>query len=248
MRLVCQQPHYLPWLGYFELLARADAFTFLDDAQWIRQGRQHRTRILLPNDQRLWLTVPVRGHGHRALGLKDMKVDRDQRWARRHWESIRAAYGKAPRFRDQLEPTLRPFFEKAAGLDFLVDVTQESLFAFWEPLGLATELHWASDTPGPETRTERLVSLSRQLGATEYYSILGSTRYLDLSQFRAANVRVRYQHYSPSFPDQPRRPLELSIVDWVAHLPFAEIRARLQPPPSLYPETLEYSPGPGTRA
>ena len=28
------QPSYLPWAGYFNLIAQVDAFVFLDDAQF----------------------------------------------------------------------------------------------------------------------------------------------------------------------------------------------------------------------
>lgn len=235
--LVCQQPHYLPWLGYYELFRRADAFVFLDDVQWTRQGRQHRTRVIDLAGRKHWLTVPVHGHGHRELALKDMRVDTQQAWARRHWETIRACYGAAPYFKSQLEPILRPYFEKAQGLEFLVDVSQESLYAFWEAFGLSTELHWASDTPGSEEKSERLASLCRRLGHDHYYSVLGSTRYLDLALFREWGVRVLWQHFRPSFPGQPLRSLELSVVDWVAHLPLEEVRARLEPlRPLLAPE------------
>jgi hypothetical protein len=74
-------------------------------------------------------------------------------WAGRHWNLIREAYGRAPRFHDQLEPLLRPFFEKAGKERFLTEITQESLWLFWEPLRLRAEIHWASDLPdfGKET-------------------------------------------------------------------------------------------------
>lgn len=239
MRIVCQQPHYLPWLGYFDLFARADQFVFLDTVQWIRQGRQHRTRIMGANGEPLWLTVPIHGHGHREKLLKDMEIDQSRNWARSHWETVRAAYGKAPYFKSQVEPVLRPFFEKAAGHKFLVDVSQDSLWLFWEEFALTPELHWSSDMKEREGPNERILSLCEALGADEYYSSLGSTRYIDLSVFRAAGVRVLWQHFKALFPDDPRRPLDLSVLDWAAHMPFSELRRFLKtgearPPASLY--------------
>jgi hypothetical protein len=40
------QPTYLPYLGYFHLIAEADVFIFLDDVQFARRSWQSRNRIL----------------------------------------------------------------------------------------------------------------------------------------------------------------------------------------------------------
>jgi hypothetical protein len=234
MMLVVQQPHYLPWLGYFDLFTKSDAFVFLDTAQWIRQGRQHRTRILGPRGQPQWLTLPVLGHGHREKMLKDMLVDESQPWARRHWESIKAAYGRAPFFASQVEPLMRPFFEKAAAEKFLIEISQAGLFAFWDAFEISTELHWSSEMKEAPGRTERLLSLCQALGAEEYYSSLGSTRYLDLSLFRAGGVRVRWQHFNAAFPAEVSRPSDLSVLDWMAHFPLEEVKRKLRPPVFSY--------------
>jgi hypothetical protein len=236
MRIVCQQPHYLPWIGYFELFAHAEKFVFLDSVQWIRQGRQHRTKIPSPHGPSRWLTVPIQGHGHREKRLKDILACGHLPWAERHWRLVKETYGRAPRFADQLEPLLRPFFERARKKKFLAEICEEGLWLFWEKLGLQTELHWASDLPGSggapgvaPGKNERLISLCRELGATEYYSTLGSTRYLDLSAFRAAGIRVRWQHFASRFPGEPTRQLDLSILDWVAHHDFSVLREAIGP-------------------
>lgn len=229
MRIVVQQPHYLPWLGYFDLFAKADAFIFLDTVQWIRQGRQHRTKILDANGQPHWLTVPVRGHGHRDKTLKDMQVDSTRPWAKRHWQQIAAAYGHAPRFHDQVEPLLRPFYEKVAQEKFLAEICQESLWLFWEPLGLRTELHWASDLPESSGRQERLVEICQHFHADEYYSSLGSTRYLDLSVFRAAGIRVLWQHFRQFFPGDVTRAADATALDWLAYHDWSELKRALTP-------------------
>jgi len=237
MRVVCQQPHYLPWLGYFELFTRSDAFVFLDNVQWIKQGRQHRTRILRPSGSPAWLSVPVKSKGHRQKTLKEMEVDGN--WTDRHWQIIESTYGNAPRFHDQLEPLLRPYFEKMKKERFLIDICQEGLWLFWEPLGLRAELHWASELPEVPGQNERLIGLCRHLGANEYYSSLGSTRYIDLSLFREAGIRVRWQHFRGSFPDDLLRPSDLSVLDWVAHQDFSLARKALEAPRPLLPFTEE---------
>ena len=41
------QPNFLPWLGYFDKLARADVFVLLDDAQFPKKQGNATNRVRL---------------------------------------------------------------------------------------------------------------------------------------------------------------------------------------------------------
>ncbi|MGZ6484774.1 MAG: WbqC family protein, partial [Bdellovibrionota bacterium] len=214
MRVVCQQPNYFPWLGYFEQIALADAFVFLDDVQWIRQGRQHRARLpafASSKTEKLWLTVPIQGHGHRDRAFREMRIDSTQTWSRSHWQTLLSLYGKAPQFHSQLEPIVRPFLEKAGQFRFLIDLCEASTSLFWEQLRLEATVWHSSHLGVEKKKTERLVEICQILEATEYYSALGSSRYLDPAKFREAGMRVRFQHFRSSAGPDPRRPCDYSI-------------------------------------
>jgi hypothetical protein len=232
MRVVCQQPNYFPWLGYFEQIAAADAFVFLDDVQWIRQGRQHRCRLpSFPSsaENKQWLTVPVHGHGHRERTFRETIIDSAQPWARHHWQTLQSLYGKAPHFKEQLEPLVRPFLENATKHRFLIDLCEASTSLFWEQFRLEATV-WHSSHLGVENKkTARLVEISQILEATEYYSALGSSRYLEPALFRDAGMRVRFQHFRSSAGPDPRRPCDYSVLDWLAIATFDEMRAALGP-------------------
>ena len=60
MVIAILQRMYLPWLGYFEQMAVADLFVFLDDVQYTRKDWRNRNRVKSPNGP-VWMTVPVRG-------------------------------------------------------------------------------------------------------------------------------------------------------------------------------------------
>lgn len=233
MKLVAQQPNYFPWAGYYEQIAAADLFVFLDDVQWIKQGRQHRTRIPYPKnevrEEKNWLTIPVQSEGHREKPLKEMLIDTTRPWAEKHWRQIEAIYREAPYFRSQLEPLLRPFFEKVRNEKFLIDVCQESLWVFWDALELTTELQWSSDVQPKGEKSERLISLCQHFHADVYYSALGATRYIDLAEFRNAGIRVEWQHFRSLLPSDPLRSADFSILDWVALASWEEIRKAIRP-------------------
>ncbi|MEM7600815.1 MAG: WbqC family protein, partial [Verrucomicrobiota bacterium] len=38
--IAISQPTFLPWMGYFNLIAQADIFVFLDDVQYEKQSWQ----------------------------------------------------------------------------------------------------------------------------------------------------------------------------------------------------------------
>src|SRR4051812_6826065 len=43
--LVALQPGYLPWLGYFDLMHKADVFVHYDDVQFDKHGWRNRNRL-----------------------------------------------------------------------------------------------------------------------------------------------------------------------------------------------------------
>jgi hypothetical protein len=99
--------------------------------------------------------------------------------------------------------------------------------ALWEPLRLEAAVWHSSHLEVAAKKTERLVELCQILEATEYYSALGSSRYLEPALFRAAGIRVRFQHFRGFAGPDPRRPSDFSVLDWLAHATFDEIRAAL---------------------
>ena len=83
------QPTYLPYLGYFELIAAADVFVFLDDVQLARRSWQSRNRILTASGE-LMLTVPTK-KAPREARLDAIEIDDGQPWRERHLAAIRHA-------------------------------------------------------------------------------------------------------------------------------------------------------------
>jgi hypothetical protein len=205
---------------------------FLDDVQWIRRGRQHRTRLpafaSAPLD-RHWLTIPVHGKGHRERVFREMEIDHSTAWRRRHWQTLQSLYGRAPHFADQLEPLVRPYLEGAGKFRFLIDACEASTSLLWESFGLDATVWHSSHLEVGTAKSARLVELCQILEATEYYAALGSSRYLDVALFRAAGMRVRFQHFRASAGPDPRRPCDYSVLDWLALSPLDDIRRQLGP-------------------
>src|SRR4029450_8855945 len=93
--LAVLQPGYLPWLGFFDQMRRADVFVYYDDVQYDTHGWGNRNRIKTRQGP-LWLTVPVRHSGLSKPRILDVAIDARTNWARKHVASIRQAYAAAP--------------------------------------------------------------------------------------------------------------------------------------------------------
>ena len=94
MNIVAHQPHFLPWLGYFNKLANADMYVVQDNVQFRKRYFQNRTRIRGQNSDCLWLTVPV--HATRDSMISDVQAH--GRWKNKLLRTISYVYKKAPHF------------------------------------------------------------------------------------------------------------------------------------------------------
>jgi hypothetical protein len=90
------QSCYIPWKGYFDLVAGADEFILYDDRQFTRRDWRNRNRIKTPNGVQ-WLTIPVNVKGKYHQRIDETTIS-DPDWAQRHWKTLVHSYTAAPSF------------------------------------------------------------------------------------------------------------------------------------------------------
>jgi hypothetical protein len=198
VRISIHQSHYLPWLRYFDKIARSDVFVLLDDIQFNRNGWQNRNKVKGPGGSVL-LTVPVLQHFQQSLA--EVACNPSVAWQRKHWRTIEQLYGKAPFF-SRYAPGLQAFYQKSYSR--LVDVNEDMLRWFLAELGIKTRLIVSHDLAVGEIATARLVAMCQQLGAAEYLTgayALGA--YLDPQAFHQAGIGLVMQEWhSPEYVQQ----------------------------------------------
>jgi hypothetical protein len=186
------QTNYIPWKGYFDLIARVDEFVLYDDVQYTRRDWRNRNRIKTAQGP-IWLTIPVRVAGRYLQRIRDVEVE-DTGWADKHWRSIVHHYAAAPAasdFRGSLEELYR-----TAPRRWLTEINEHFLTGICGLLGIRTRFRRSSELDLTGDRSERLVNMCRQLGASTYISGPAASAYLDASRFQAEGIGVAWADYS----------------------------------------------------
>jgi hypothetical protein len=225
--LVVMQPTFFPWAGYFNLMAQADDFVFLDDVQLEKQSWQTRNRLAL-NGQPHWISVPVR-HTHLAQTIAETEVMDQTHWRAKLARGFSMNYARHAHVADAREIVEALLAEPATHLGAL----NEAVIRFVaQRLGLAPRLHRASELGREGQRSDRLISLCRLLGARQYLSPRGSAEYLAEDRFaERAPAALRFQDYQPGAYQQKGASdhiASLSIVDVVANLGWHDARSYVE--------------------
>jgi len=218
------QPTYLPYLGYFHLIAASDVFVFLDDVQFARRSWQSRNRILGAGGE-VMLTVPVQKHD-RDTAVVDIAISEAEAWRDRHLSSIRHAYLKRPFFAETMD-YLETVLTTRGGLAHLNRTIIESAA---RRLGLATEFRNASDLGQPGHRSEHLLAICRAVEATDYLSPVGSRDYMvEDGVFAAAEFPVVFQGFVEVAYPQGSEPFTpyMAFIDAVMNLGWEGTRRLL---------------------
>ena len=202
MIVAVHQPHFLPWLGYLDRMARADLFIVLDHVQFERRNYQNRTRILIEGCAR-WLTVPVvqRSQSERIVDKQiDNRADSGARhWGQNHFLTLRYAYRHAPFF-DLYGAQLREIFD--GRWDSLVEFNQTLLDYLREILDIRTPTVRSSSLGVGGQRSELILNLCESVGADTYLCGMGGCRtYLDCDAFARAGIKMVWQDFHhPRYP------------------------------------------------
>jgi hypothetical protein len=211
MIISVHQPQYIPWLGYFDKIARSDSFVFLDNVQYKEREFQNRNKIRT-KDGSIWLTVPVISKGEGRQNIRDVVIDNEIAWQRKHLGSLRSAYSKAAFFDKYYQ-----YFETILAKDWgnLNDLNIEIIKFVLNELSISTPITFESELKIETMSSQSIVDICKKLGADTYLSGSGGKDYLDEGLFARGNIRLLYQDFKhPEYKQcyQPFMPF-MSIID-----------------------------------
>lgn len=196
MRIAVLQSCYVPWRGFFDLIASVDKFILYDDVQYSKGSWRNRNRLKMADGLR-WITVPVSyqfGQPISSVQISQCTIS----WVGEHLDLLHRALGGAPYLPDVLE-LWREVFDRE--FTHLSELNAAWIRVLCRYLEVQTQVDWSSNYALEGKGTDRLMSLLRQVGATSYLSGPSADAYLDKAQFQDQRIRLLYKRYIyPPYP------------------------------------------------
>ncbi|MBP0582063.1 WbqC family protein [Labrys sp. LIt4] len=188
--VVITQPMLFPWPGFFEQLALADVYVYLDDAQFSKGSFTNRVQVKV-GDQVKWMTIPLAGGGtyKPIMDLDATAAD----WRTTHQSLLKQSLAGASHAQDAID-ILSKSYEREKLCDALIQSIE--LSAAYIGIGKSRKITHSSELDIPGSSWKRVLDIVLSLGGTRYLTGHGAARYMDHEAFEASGVSVEYMDYS----------------------------------------------------
>ena len=209
MRVTINQPAYLPWLGYFDRIASSDIAIVLDSVM-IEKGSYTNRNKMRNGNGLSWLTVPVKSSGQPLI--RDVQIDNQRDWRKKHLQFISQSYATARHNAGYLK-----WLKDLYSLEWLKlnELLTHTNGYFFSALSIGTRIIHSSALSVTGAKSELVLNLCKEVGATEYISGPLGVNYLDLPSFERAGILVTFQNYRHPVYEQCHGGFEsnLSVLD-----------------------------------
>lgn len=185
------QSNYIPWKGYFDMIAAVDEFILYDDMQYTRRDWRNRNQIKTPLGVQ-WLTVPVLVKGKYHQKIRETEIDGNE-WQAVHWKSIVQNYHRATYF-EEIAAWLEPLYMGEL-FTHISPLNRRFIQAICNYLEIKTAITNSWDYKLIDGKTERLADLCMQAGGTEYISGPAAKDYINEKTFADRGIKLTWFDY-----------------------------------------------------
>lgn len=224
-KLAIMQPYFLPYIGYFQLIAAVDEFILYDNIKYTKKGWINRNQML-QNGQSVMFSLPLKNDSdYLNICERELAPNFDRSKLIRQ---LKESYRHAPFFL----PTM-VLVEKIVAFknNNLFDYLHHSIIAVCDYLGIATCIKIASRMAIDHSlkKQEKVIALCHAAGANTYINAIGGVDLYSNDAFKASNIDLKfikttpfeYAQFSHSFIPC------LSIVDLLMFNPVELIREKI---------------------
>lgn len=188
MKLAIMQPYFMPYIGYFQLIAAVDTFIVYDNIKYTKKGWINRNRMLL-NGTDAMFSLPLKS-GSDALEVSERELAADFN-RDKLLNQFKGAYRRAPYF-EQTFPLVEQIvrYEDANLFRFL----HHSIVKTCEHLGITTEIRISSDIGidhGLKSQ-DKVLALCEAVGASTYINAIGGMELYSKDVFRERGIELEF--------------------------------------------------------
>lgn len=223
MKLGVMQPYFLPYIGYFQLLASVDQFIVYDNIKYTKKGWINRNRMLLNGTDAIF-SLPLKKDSD-ALDVvnRELAVDFDRT---KLLNQFKGAYGRAPQF-ELTYPVLKRIVQHEDSN--LFRYIHHSIVRLCEHLGIKTEIRISSELAIDHDLKgqDKVLALCKAAGADTYINTIGGVELYAKDDFRIQGINLRFIKVRPFEYVQFVAPFVpwLSIVDVLMFNPLNTVRS-----------------------
>lgn len=215
------QPTYLPWAGYFNLIANVNHFVFLDNVKIEKQSWQVRNRVI---NNRTEHTITLAIKGSRNQLMKDVLLNDDTPWRKKHNKLLLHNYSKHSH--QEVITNIVSSIINDKSITSLCELNSRIIIHISKELKFSPIFHYASELNSTGQRSQKLIEICKELRCTHYTSPIGSKNYIEQDGvFNNSEVTINYQKFTP--PVYSQQGITnfipyLSIIDMVANIGYKE--------------------------
>jgi hypothetical protein len=135
------------------------------------------------------MTVPVWKKGLGLQEIGEVQICHEGRWAKKHLDSLKNAYGKAPYLEDHLN-----FMEEMFSLKYekLIDLNLEIIRYLLSHLHIDTKVILASELEIETRGDQLLIDICRKMGISQFLAQTATRKYLNANLFQEAGIQIKY--------------------------------------------------------
>jgi hypothetical protein len=186
------QPCFIPWLGYFEQIAIADVFVYMDDVQYTKKDWRNNNQLKSPNGVK-GVFVPVK-KTHRDTLIMDVEVSYNSDWEMVLLNQLREWYRKAPYYQEVVD-LITPHI--TAKHILLVDLNAALNGAIMQYIGIDTPVYRTSSIPrATDDKVERIIEICKNFDKVDtLYDGKKAKDFIDTDYFLQQGIHVIFQDY-----------------------------------------------------
>lgn len=221
------QPYFIPYIGYWQLLNAADCYTICDDYNYIKNGWINRNRVLTNKKEWKYFNIEI-SHASSNKLINELDVALNPKAINQKLKFLEVSYARAP-FYSEGSRLMNSILN--CGLENLADFLEFSIRSICDYLNIQTKIIRTSSIPGNSDKKAeyRIFDICEYVGADTVFNAINGYKLYDFAEFEKRGLRlaflkrndIRYKQFTDDFiPD-------LSILDAIMFNSVPEIQRLL---------------------
>ena len=188
MKLAIMQPYFLPYIGYFQLIAAVDVFVLYDNIKYTKKGWINRNRILR-NGTDVVFSLPLKKDSDEChVVQRELAGSFDRQ---KLLNQIKGAYEKAPFF-----DSVFPLFERVVNFQSvnLFDYIYYSVCELCKFVDLSTKILISStvDVDHDLKSQDKVLAICNALNADMYINAIGGVELYQKDVFSKRGIELKF--------------------------------------------------------